>query len=93
MHPNSNRKMNTGLYFLWVPRVNKEKNYSFPCSAPLLPTRPAAASRPTDQRAQAAAPKAGELAPHESHTLLQRLTCVGDDHQCFLSKFMDRVDR
>jgi hypothetical protein len=33
------------------------------------------------------------LDPHESHALLQRLACVGDDHQRFLSKFMDRVDR
>jgi hypothetical protein len=34
-----------------------------------------------------------KLAPHERHALLQRLASVGDDHQRFLSKFKDRVDR
>jgi hypothetical protein len=34
-----------------------------------------------------------KLAPHERHALLQRLAWVGDDHQRFLSKFKDRVDR
>ncbi|KAF8643503.1 hypothetical protein HU200_066853 [Digitaria exilis] len=33
------------------------------------------------------------LGPQERHALLQRLAWVGDDHQRFLSKFKDRVDR
>ncbi|KAG2634550.1 hypothetical protein PVAP13_2NG180400 [Panicum virgatum] len=34
-----------------------------------------------------------KLGPQERHALLQRLAWVGDDHQRFLSKFKDRVDR
>jgi hypothetical protein len=34
-----------------------------------------------------------KLDPQERHALLQRLAWVGDDHQRFLSKFKDRVDR
>ncbi|WVZ64594.1 hypothetical protein U9M48_014089 [Paspalum notatum var. saurae] len=34
-----------------------------------------------------------KLGPQERHALLQRLQWVGDDHQRFLTKFKDRVDR
>jgi hypothetical protein len=34
-----------------------------------------------------------KLDPQERHALLQRLAWVGDDHQRFLSRFKDRVDR
>ncbi|XP_062194077.1 ABC transporter G family member 53 isoform X2 [Phragmites australis] len=34
-----------------------------------------------------------KLGAEERHALLQRLAWVGDDHQRFLSKFKDRVDR
>jgi hypothetical protein len=34
-----------------------------------------------------------KLGPQERHALLQRLAWVGEDHQRFLSKFKDRVDR
>ena len=34
-----------------------------------------------------------KLGAQEKHALLQRIAWVGDDHERFLSKFKDRVDR
>ena len=34
-----------------------------------------------------------KLGPQERHALMQRVAWVGDQHERFLSKFKDRVDR